>query len=107
MTARIQAKELVLYGAGSLREAMAQIGTSFGQAHGATVSLQFGASCRMRERTESTAMLVTPSPARNLLSAATGRMLFANLDDTIEASRGGAEYFEHDVNAGSMIHSTH
>jgi len=52
MTARIQAKGLVLYGAGSLREAMAPIATWFGQAHGVTVSLQFGHSGRMRERIE-------------------------------------------------------
>jgi len=52
MTARAQARELVLYGAGSLREAMAQIATSFGQAYGVMVSTQFGPSGRMRERIE-------------------------------------------------------
>jgi molybdate transport system substrate-binding protein len=52
MTTRVRAKELVLYGAGSLREAMVQIATSFSQAHGVTVSTQFGASGRMRERIE-------------------------------------------------------
>jgi molybdate transport system substrate-binding protein len=52
MTARAQSGELVLYGAGSLREAMAQIATLFGGAHGVAVSAQFGPSGRMRERTE-------------------------------------------------------
>ena len=47
-----QAADLVLYGAGSLREAMTQIATSFGQAHGLTVATQFGPSGRMRERIE-------------------------------------------------------
>ena len=46
------AEDLVLYGAGSLREAMAQIATSFGQAHGVTVATQFGPSGRMRDRIE-------------------------------------------------------
>lgn len=50
MTAR--ADDLVLYGAGSLREVMSQIATSFGQANGVTVSTQFGPSGRMRERIE-------------------------------------------------------
>jgi molybdate transport system substrate-binding protein len=50
MTAR--ADDLVLYGAGSLREVMAKIVTSFGQANGVTVSTQFGPSGRMRERIE-------------------------------------------------------
>lgn len=48
-----RADGLVLYGAGSLREAMTQIAASFGQAHGLTVSTQFGPSGRMRERIES------------------------------------------------------
>jgi ABC-type molybdate transport system substrate-binding protein len=48
-----KAADLVLYGAGSLREAMTQIATSFGQAHGLTVATQFGPSGRMRERIES------------------------------------------------------
>jgi molybdate transport system substrate-binding protein len=47
-----RAEDLVLYGAGSLREAMAQIAASFGQAHGLTVATQFGPSGRMRERIE-------------------------------------------------------
>jgi molybdate transport system substrate-binding protein len=47
-----KAADLVLYGAGSLREAMTQIATSFGQAHGLTVATQFGPSGRMRERIE-------------------------------------------------------
>ena len=53
MSAGSRADDLVLYGAGSLRETMAQIATSFGQAHGVTVATQFGASGRMRERIES------------------------------------------------------
>lgn len=48
-----KAADLVLYGAGSLREVMTQIATSFGQAHGLTVATQFGPSGRMRERIES------------------------------------------------------
>jgi len=52
MITRAHADELVLYGAGSLREAMTQIATSFGQAHAVTVSTQFGPSGRMRERIE-------------------------------------------------------
>jgi molybdate transport system substrate-binding protein len=47
-----RADDLVLYGAGSLREAMAQITASFGQAHGVTVATQFGPSGRMREHIE-------------------------------------------------------
>ena len=49
---RARAEDLVLYGAGSLREAMAQITASFGQAHGLTVATQFGPFGRMRERIE-------------------------------------------------------
>jgi ABC-type molybdate transport system substrate-binding protein len=49
MSAGSRADDLVLYGAGSLREAMAHIATSFGQAHGVTVATQFGPSGRMRE----------------------------------------------------------
>ena len=52
MSAGSRADDLVLYGAGSLRETMAQIATSFGQAHGVTVATQFGPSGRMRERIE-------------------------------------------------------
>jgi len=52
MVAHARAEDLVLYGAGSLREVMAQIATSFGQAHGMTVATQFGPSGRMRERIE-------------------------------------------------------
>jgi molybdate transport system substrate-binding protein len=50
MTAR--ADDLVLYGAGSLREVMTSIAASFGQANGVTVTTQFGPSGRMRERIE-------------------------------------------------------
>ena len=50
--AQARAEDLVLYGAGSLREAMAQIAAAFGQAHGLTVATQFGPSGRMRERIE-------------------------------------------------------
>ena len=52
MTTGARASELVLYGAGSLRESIAQIASSFGQAHQVTVSTQFGPSGRMRERIE-------------------------------------------------------
>ncbi len=51
-TAVAQSADLVLYGAGSLREAMTQIAASFSQAHGLTVATQFGPSGRMRERIE-------------------------------------------------------
>ena len=47
-----RAEDLVLYGAGSLREAMAEIASTFGTAHGVTVTTQFGPSGRMRERIE-------------------------------------------------------
>lgn len=47
------AADLVVYGAGSLREAIGQIATEFGQAHGISVTTQFGPSGRMRERIES------------------------------------------------------
>src|SRR5215470_20171028 len=50
--AQAHAEDLVLYGAGSLREAMTQIAAAFGQAHGLTVATQFGPSGRMRERIE-------------------------------------------------------
>src|SRR5262245_53488664 len=43
---------LVLYGAGSLREAMTEMAAEFSSVHGVPVSTQFGASGRMRERIE-------------------------------------------------------
>ena len=52
LRAPVRADELVVYGAGSLREAIGQIATEFGQAHGITVTTQFGPSGRMRERIE-------------------------------------------------------
>jgi molybdate transport system substrate-binding protein len=52
MMTQARAEDLVLYGAGSLREAITQIATTFGQAHGLTVATQFGPSGRMRERIE-------------------------------------------------------
>jgi molybdate transport system substrate-binding protein len=52
MMAPARADDRVLYGAGSLREAMVQIAASSGQAHGLTVATQFGPSGRMRERIE-------------------------------------------------------
>src|SRR5262245_5950006 len=52
MTVPARSDELVLYGAGSLREAMGQIATTFGNTHGMTVTTQFGPSGRMRERIE-------------------------------------------------------
>ncbi len=47
-----RADDLVVYGAGSLREAIGQIAAEFGQAHGLAVTTQFGPSGRMRERIE-------------------------------------------------------
>ncbi len=47
-----RADDLVVYGAGSLREAVGQIAAEFGQAHGLAVTTQFGPSGRMRERIE-------------------------------------------------------
>jgi len=47
-----RADDLVVYGAGSLREAIGQIANEFGQAHGLVVTTQFGPSGRMRERIE-------------------------------------------------------
>ena len=44
--------ELVVYGAGSLREVVSQLAQDFGTAHNITVKAQFGASGRMRERIE-------------------------------------------------------
>jgi len=45
-------KGLVLYGAGSLREAMTEIAERFSAANGIAVRTEFGASGRMRERIE-------------------------------------------------------
>src|SRR6267154_3314585 len=47
-----RADDLVVYGAGSLREAIGQIAMEFGHSHGLTVTTQFGPSGRMRERIE-------------------------------------------------------
>ena len=52
LTATARADVLVVYGAGSLREAIGQIAAEFGQAHGLAVTTQFGPSGRMRERIE-------------------------------------------------------
>ena len=52
LTATARADDLVVYGAGSLREAIGQIAGKFGQAHGLAVTTQFGPSGRMRERIE-------------------------------------------------------
>ena len=46
------ADEVVLYGAGSLREAMTQIGRDFQQRGGPPVRMEFGPSGMMRERIE-------------------------------------------------------
>jgi molybdate transport system substrate-binding protein len=43
---------LVLYGAGSLREAMTEMAALFEKTHGIAVRVEFGASGRMRERIE-------------------------------------------------------
>ena len=48
--ASARADDLVVYGAGSLRQAVGQIAAKFGQAHGINVQTQFGPSGRMRER---------------------------------------------------------
>lgn len=48
----VAADELVLYGAGSLREAMTQIGREFQQRGGPAVRMEFGPSAMMRERIE-------------------------------------------------------
>ena len=52
MSTKARADELVVYGAGSLREAIGQIAAEFGQAHGIAVKAQFGPSGRMRQRIE-------------------------------------------------------
>lgn len=50
--ASAQDRDLVLYGAGSLRESMAEIADLFSAGHKIPVKTQFGASGRMRERIE-------------------------------------------------------
>lgn len=45
-------EELVLFGAGSLREVMTQVATDYHAAHGVTVRTEFGPSGLMRERIE-------------------------------------------------------
>jgi ABC-type molybdate transport system substrate-binding protein len=52
MPATAQQEGLVLYGAGSLREAMGQIASTFTRERGIAVRTEFGASGRMRERIE-------------------------------------------------------
>lgn len=52
LTAPARADDLVVYGAGSLREAIGQIAGEFANAHGLVVTTQFGPSGRMRERIE-------------------------------------------------------
>jgi molybdate transport system substrate-binding protein len=52
MSSAVRADDLVVYGAGSLREAIGQIATEFGHSHGVAVTTQFGPSGRMRERIE-------------------------------------------------------
>ena len=52
MPASAQDNGLVLYGAGSLREAMSEVATAFTRDRGIPVRTQFGASGRMRERIE-------------------------------------------------------
>ena len=51
-TTSARAEDLVLYGAGSLREAMSAIAADFAAAHHQTVQTQFGPSGLMRERIE-------------------------------------------------------
>ena len=51
-SASAQDNGLVLYGAGSLREAMTEMAAAFTRERGITVRTQFGASGRMRERIE-------------------------------------------------------
>ncbi len=50
--ASAQDNGLVLYGAGSLREAMTEMAALFSREHGIAVRTEFGASGRMRERIE-------------------------------------------------------
>jgi ABC-type molybdate transport system substrate-binding protein len=52
MVASAQDNGLVLYGAGSLREAMTDMAALFSREHGIAVRTEFGASGRMRERIE-------------------------------------------------------
>jgi molybdate transport system substrate-binding protein len=52
LSANARADDLVVYGAGSLRESIGQIAREFGLAHGLLVTTQFGPSGRMRERIE-------------------------------------------------------
>jgi molybdate transport system substrate-binding protein len=52
VAASAQDNGLVLYGAGSLREAMTDMAALFGREHGVAVRTEFGASGRMRERIE-------------------------------------------------------
>src|SRR5262245_12700203 len=51
-TVMAQDSGLVLYGAGSLREAMTEVAAQFSAERGIAVKTQFGASGRMRERIE-------------------------------------------------------
>jgi ABC-type molybdate transport system substrate-binding protein len=51
-SAAAQPDGLVLYGAGSLREAMSQVAADFARERGMAVHVEFGASGRMRERIE-------------------------------------------------------
>ena len=52
MSSAARADDLVVYAAGSLREAIGQIAFEFSQASGITVKTEFGPSGRMRERIE-------------------------------------------------------
>jgi molybdate transport system substrate-binding protein len=52
VVASAQDNGLVLYGAGSLREAMTEVAALFSREHGIAVRTEFGASGRMRERIE-------------------------------------------------------
>jgi molybdate transport system substrate-binding protein len=52
LSTQARADDLVVYGAGSLRESIGQIAKAFGQARGLAVATQFGPSGRMRERIE-------------------------------------------------------
>jgi ABC-type molybdate transport system substrate-binding protein len=53
LSGNARADDLVIYGAGSLRESVGQIAKEFGLAHGLVVTTQFGPpSGRMRERIE-------------------------------------------------------
>lgn len=60
-TAMAQDKDLVLYGAGPLREAMTEMARHFTATRGVAVRTEFGASGRMRERIEA-GTGSTPSP---------------------------------------------